>query len=90
MGTVKLPPLPEAQRLSYRGDVGYTADQLRADRLAVTAAVIEACAAKFSELMEDDPWSHYSVHCDAIRAIKLEEVAETAYYDLRRTLEKHG
>lgn len=75
MTAIKLPqpPKPAGGIVSgFDAIPAYTADQLRADRLAVAAAVIEACAAKFAELMENDPWSHYSVHVAAIRALKIE------------------
>lgn len=68
MTTITLPPLPEPLPLSYRGDVGYTADQLRADRLAVAQAVIEACAA----VCDADPLTVGFLAAKNIRAIQIE------------------
>ena len=83
MSAIELPPLPEPA-----GEVhvpkwgfgpGYTADQLRADRLAVAQAVREACAAVplqwYDQLRVTSVMSLpgiASAMSDAIRAIQIE------------------
>ena len=73
MSAIELPPLPEPA-----GEVhvpkwgfgpGYTADQLRADRLAVAQAVREAAAAYVRDNYQDHTVASL---CDAIRAIQIE------------------
>lgn len=82
---IKLPPLPEPASImaphsrNFVGSVqAFTADQLRADRLAVAQAVREACAA-LCDNRKEDYWPETPIYgalsrqADAIRAIKLKE-----------------
>jgi hypothetical protein len=81
MTSITLPPLPEPGMRGPSGTGtyfdGYTADQLRADRLAVAQAVQEACAAacvaqasRFLTSQRDIYVAHECVA--AIRAIQIE------------------
>lgn len=82
MTTITLPPLPEPADIDRHLPTnivirGYTADQLRADRLAVAQAVIEACeracVAQASRWLTS-PRDIYVAHecVAAIRAIQIE------------------
>ena len=79
--SITLPPLPEPTmtwtlRRDSAGTAYYTADQLRADRLAVAQAVLEACAeiaaTPFSGEQDDITMAAKDRIADAIRALQIE------------------
>jgi hypothetical protein len=82
MTTITLPPLPLPNELGMDLNAfrswpvyGYTADQLRTDRLAVAQAVTEACARDIEGYTEAG-WAGLSAYqiADAIRALKIEKL----------------
>lgn len=80
MTTITPPPLPEPalthDRHGHMLPIGpcYTADQLRADRIAVAAAVLDACASHIAGYTEAG-WAGLSAYeiSDAIHALQIEE-----------------
>jgi hypothetical protein len=82
MTTITLPPPPLPNELGRDSNAfrswpvyGYTADQLRADRIAVAAAVLDACARDIEGYTEAG-WAGLSAYqiADTIRSLKIEKL----------------